>query len=101
MSSLVDCASIAAALTTSVARRFIRVDANSSAAVAATSTLPNASWNGANRACRCAVVSFDVADNTVAVDFIAATLSATVLLDALAEPGDGLLNGAARFLLAQ
>ena len=51
------------------------------------------------------MVSFDVADSAVAVDFMAATLSATVLqhaFDAAAKPDDGLVDdGAARFLLAE
>ena len=109
MSSLVDCASVAAARTTSEARTSWRLISaidfdNSSAAVAATWTLPNASFEVSTAPTVCAVVSFDVADSTVAVDFIADTLSATVFntpFDALAEPGDSLLDGgAARFLLA-
>ena len=83
MSALVDCASVATARTTSVARTsWLLISAidlsNSSAAVAATSTLPNASFEVSTAPAVCAVVSFEVADRAVAVDFIAATLSATV-----------------------
>ena len=78
---------------------------NSPAAVAATSTLPKASLEVRTAPAVCAVVSFDVADRAIAVDFIATTLAATGLqnaFDALAEPGNRLIDGGtARLLLAK
>jgi hypothetical protein len=51
---------------------------NSPAAVAAISTLPKASLEVRTAPAVCAVVSFDVVDRAIAVDFIATTLAATV-----------------------
>ena len=83
MISLVGCASDVAARTTSPAltswRLISAIDFdNSSAAAAALSTPPNASFEVRTAPAVCAVVSLDVVDSAAAVDFIAATLSVTV-----------------------
>ena len=84
MSALVDCASAVAARTTSVARASWRlisaIDFDiSSAALAATSTLSNASPDVLTAPAVWVVVSLEIAESADAVDRIAATLSPTVL----------------------
>jgi hypothetical protein len=84
MSALVDCASAVAARTTSVARAswwlISAIDFDiSSAALAATSTLSNASPDVLTAPAVCVVVSLEIADSADAVDRIAATLSPTVI----------------------
>ena len=110
MSSLVDCASAVAARTTSVARAswwlISAIDFDiSSAALAAISTLSNASPDVLTAPAVWVVVSLEIADSADAVDRIAATLSPTVVkyaFDAFAEPGDSLFDdGAAGFLGAE
>ena len=83
MSSLVDWASSATALHHVGGAQELLIDLGDrfphcSAAAAAISTLPNASFEVPTAPAVCAVVSREVADSAVAVAFIAATLSPTV-----------------------
>ena len=110
MASLVDCASAVAARTTSLAltswRLISAIDFdNSSAAAAALSTPLNASFDVLTAPSVCAVVSLRGRRQRGRGRFHRRNAVGDGLedaLDAVAEPGDGVVDdGAARFLLAE